>query len=102
MPVLADSEAKAAIHSWIEQADGYAENKPYFDSLLDQAHEAAFKSTYEIGSRRRSAKFDAKEYAQQVFSAMKSKAESDGRAPIAQAIEAVWSQYRAATPSDSK
>ncbi len=83
------SEVRQAIETWIVNAPGYTANKAEFDALLDEAHEVAFKKAYDIGSRHRSATFDADKYAKILFSTMKSRAEEYGFPEIVKSIGVV-------------
>lgn len=83
----ADADVRQQMIALVHEFDNYSENAAYYDRLVDQYHREAFEAAYDMGSRRRSAKLNAKAYLLQISSRMAAKAEADGKADVAASLE---------------
>jgi hypothetical protein len=72
----------------VQEFPDYAEHSSYYTQLVDRYHKEAFEAAYTMGGRRTSAKIDAKAYLIQISSRMAVKAASDGKASVAETLQA--------------
>jgi len=96
------NEVKAAVHSWVVDAEGYEKDPAYFDTLLDLAHESAFEANYRMGGRRRQTSFDDETYIESVFQRMQDQARVDGRDDVAASIAATYVLYQTMPAADEE
>ena len=67
----------------VQVMPGYDENKLYIDSIFEPCFETAFQASYEMGSRRRSAKFDQDKYITTLFDNLMVRSKQDGKEELA-------------------
>lgn len=67
----------------IQKIPGYDENKTYIDSIFESSFDKAFEGSYDIGGRRRGAKFDENKYITMLFDNLIGKAKLDGKEDLA-------------------
>ena len=67
----------------VQAMPGYDENQSYIDSILEPCFETAFEASYDMGSRRRSAKFDQNKYITTLFDNLRVRSEQDGKEELA-------------------
>lgn len=91
----ASAEAKTHAAKALESIPGYAQERDYYESLLDAHHDAAFKSAYDMGSRRRSASFDHSGYLKELHSLMLDQAQGERRS-VAHSLERHRQQFLSA------
>ena len=83
-----DRQVRKEMIQVVQDFPDYAENSSYYTQLVDRYHKEAFEAAYTMGGRRTSAKIDAKAYLIQISSRMASKAASDGKASVAETLQA--------------
>ena len=86
--VLADAKAL------IMTAPSYAENTDYFDAVVAECHQQVFEGNYDMGGRRRSSKFYADDYKDDLFACMIAKFEADGATHIVPELKAIHDPQR--------
>ena len=62
---------------------GYDENQSYINSIFEPCFETAFQASYDMGSRRRSAKFDQDKYITTLFDNLMVRSKQDGKEELA-------------------
>lgn len=67
----------------VQAMPGYDENKQYIDSIFGPCFETAFEASYDMGGRRRSAKFDQDNYITTLFDNLMTRSERDGKEELA-------------------
>ena len=67
----------------VQAMPGYDENQSYIDSILEPCFETAFEVSYDMGSRRRSAKFDQDKYITTLFDNLRVRSKQDGKEELA-------------------
>ena len=67
----------------VQAMPGYDENQSYINSIFEPCFETAFQASYEMGSRRRSAKFDQDKYITTLFDNLMVRSKQDGKEELA-------------------
>lgn len=67
----------------VQVMPGYDENKLYIDSIFEPCFETAFQASFDMGSRRRSAKFDQDKYITTLFDNLMVRSKQDGKEELA-------------------
>lgn len=67
----------------VQAMPGYEENQAYIDSILEPCFATAFEASYDMGGRRRSAKFDQDKYITTLFDNLMERSKQDGKEDLA-------------------
>ena len=67
----------------VQAMPGYDENQSYINSIFESCFETAFQASYDMGSRRRSAKFDQDTYITTLFDNLMVRSKQDGKEELA-------------------
>lgn len=67
----------------VQAMPGYDENQSYINSIFEPCFETAFQASYDMGSRRRSAKFDQDKYITTLFDNLMVRSKQDGKEELA-------------------
>ena len=67
----------------VQTMPGYDENQSYIDSIFEPCFETAFEASYDMGGRRRSARFDQDKYISTLFDNLRQRSEQDGKEELA-------------------
>lgn len=79
----AGKETLAQAHALVATCEGYANNKPYYDKVCDEAHELAFDHAYKLGGRRSSGRLEEDQYWREFFEIAISHATRARQKPVA-------------------
>jgi hypothetical protein len=64
----------------------YEQNKEFYLSAFEEAHQKAFSESYTMGGRRRAAKFDSETYVRILIDRIKYQAEVAGKTSLAYSL----------------
>ena len=67
----------------VQAMPGYDENKQYIESIFEPCFATAFEAAYDMGGRRRSAKFNQDKYITTLFENLMTRSERDGKEKLA-------------------
>jgi hypothetical protein len=80
----------------IAQLGASPADSAYLNGVLDREHSRAFDAAYEMGSRRRGARFDENKYVDAIFKAMISQCEKDKKKDLAAKLRIAHEALRSA------
>lgn len=75
----ASSDIKAQVMDVVRQLPGYSDDEYYYETLLDDCHDEAFRKAYHMGGRYQKDTFDPQKYMDELYARMIEKAKQDGR-----------------------
>jgi hypothetical protein len=80
------TDVLTAMKEIIGDLDVYKTEGEYLDELLEREHGRAFDDAYDVGGRRRSAKFDHDKYLQSLYGGMIADAKRRNKKDVADAL----------------
>lgn len=87
---LVDSEvAKLQVLEILKEEQLHSQDAPYYDALLDAAHDPAFAASYSVRILRQTSVFDRDKYVTLIFDDMSARARKDQKSDVVEGLQRV-------------